>query len=175
MVNEVRTAVGNVLPSLGIDYTHWEAHKGKLFHFGMRNPALAAAATMQMVFTTSSKEVHFHPHIHTTGPAYQDLYEGAHCSSAGNVFKISNYNRNFTTSAGLTASYGAAASDGDVIWTSMIVGNTAGAAKGDVSVGGTNDSRAEFILKPNTTYRAQFVNASYTQMQVFFHCYFYEE
>ena len=68
MANEVRTAVGNVLPSLDIGYVHWECHKGKLFHFGLRNPKLAANATMNMVFTTSNKEVHFHPSLQATGP-----------------------------------------------------------------------------------------------------------
>ena len=175
MVNEVRTSVGNVLPEVSIDYIHEEAHRGKLFRFGLRNPALAAHTTMKMVFVTSSKEVHFHPSIETTGPIYQDIYEDGYCSNTGTGFKITNFNRSFTTSAGLTAGYSATCSDGGIIWNSMVVGNTASSVRGETTVGGASNPGAEIILKPNSTYYAQLVNASLTQIMINFQCYFYEE
>jgi len=177
MANEVRTGVANALADQGIDYVHWECHKGKIFRFGLRNQHFAANATMNMVFTTGAKEAHFHPSVEVNGPSLQNLYEDANVSAAGTSFTIVNFNRNFDTSPGLTASYLATASDGTEIWQSMVVGGTAGSgqARDVVAFGGAADPGVEFILKPNTVYRAQLVNAALTELMINFQCYFYEE
>ena len=177
MANEVRTAVHNVLAYKTIDYLHQECHVGNAFYTVFRFSSMATADTMNIAVIIGAHELHWHPNISATGPVHVNLFEDCVYGATGTLIQSRNYNRCFNTSNNTLTYHSTVGSDGTAIWKSLIVGETAGGTgvNSRGSIGGELGTQVELILKPKTNYMIQLINASFTQMQLNYHSYCYEE
>ena len=182
MANEVRTSVGNALADQGIDYVHWECHKGKLNHYDHVFYTVANNGSANvLVATGTNKECHVVFDWEANGRVQFQMMEDAlpGAGSSGTASTHVNKNRSFTTSAGTVWTYACDmtnGTEGTVVFSGLITGSTgggAGPAASDPS--GGDRSHSEWILKPNTQYLFSACNTSQTVVDIYFSAEFYEE
>lgn len=149
-----RAKVGDDGRLVTLDTVHDRIHTGEFFSAGHFDPALGAAATQDILFSTGA----IAPHTEIDGQVGQSvralLYEDTTVSAAGSP--LPGFNR-LRTSGKTALSAATLAPTITLVGTVIFSGYINGGSQGQ-SQGGDLSSFAEYVLKPNSLYLLRLIN-----------------
>jgi len=163
------TATGGLVT---IGEIHRLIHLGRIFEASHYVPAIAAAATYDLLIVTGAAAPHLRIQANAGGPARLALYEGSTTSADGSAMLTANRNRLSANTPACALFYAPTVT---ALGTRLSDEYAAGAdAGGHRTVGSTFPSFEEWILQPATRYVVRLTNVADSKIRASFNFAFYE-